>query len=205
MYHPQKPGQFRALFYSSAQFKGLSFNSVLLSKPDLTNNLLHVLLRSRIEPVVISDDIQQMFHSFLVEEKHRKYLRFLYRDNAPSNSLIEYRMKYMYSETGLLHLLLTTAFTRQQESVLRNMEVMWKTLSRKTFMWMMNWYPCHHHPKQMTWWHVLCLLSRMKETYAYIRSLQIKKRWWAHSQVMTLQRTFRIWTLATTSFMFSAD
>lgn len=35
-----------------------------------------------------------MFHSSLVEEKHRNFLRlFWYRDNNPSNSLIEYRMK----------------------------------------------------------------------------------------------------------------
>lgn len=46
------------------------------------------------EPVAISEDIQQMFHSSLVEEKHRNFLRlFWYRDNNPSNSLIEYRMK----------------------------------------------------------------------------------------------------------------
>lgn len=94
VYHPQKPGQIRAVFDSSAQFQGLSLNSVLLSGPDLTNNLLHVLLRFRMEPVAISGDIQQMFHSFLVEEKHRHFLRFFwYRDNNPSNSLIEYRMK----------------------------------------------------------------------------------------------------------------
>lgn len=121
VYHTQNPGQIRAVFDPSAQSQGLSFNRVLLSKPDLTNNLLHVLLRFCIEPVAISGDIQQMFHSFLVEEKHRNYLRFFwYRDNDPSNSLIEY---HMYSETGLPQLLLTTAFTKQQESVFRNMEV----------------------------------------------------------------------------------
>lgn len=94
VYHPPKPGQIPAVFDSSAQFQGLSLNGVLLSGPDLTNHLLHVLLRFRMEPVAISGDIQQMFHSFLVEEKHRYFLRFFwYRDNNPSNSLIEYHMK----------------------------------------------------------------------------------------------------------------
>lgn len=63
VYHPPKPGQIRAIFDSSAQSQGLSLNSVLFSGPDLTNNLLHVLLRFRMEPVAISGDIQQMFVS----------------------------------------------------------------------------------------------------------------------------------------------
>lgn len=49
VYHPQKRGQIRGVFDSSAQFQRLSLNSVLLSGPDLTNNLVHVLLRFRME------------------------------------------------------------------------------------------------------------------------------------------------------------
>jgi hypothetical protein len=76
VYHPQKPVQIRAVFDSSAQYKGLSLNSVLLTGPDLTNNLLDVLLKFCTDSVAISADIQQMFHSFLIEETHRNYLRF---------------------------------------------------------------------------------------------------------------------------------
>ncbi|VDI05826.1 Hypothetical predicted protein [Mytilus galloprovincialis] len=39
VYHPKKPGKLRAVFDSSAQFDGVSLNNVLLSGPDLTNNL----------------------------------------------------------------------------------------------------------------------------------------------------------------------
>ncbi len=39
-------------------------------------------------------DIAQMFHSFIVREDHRDFLRFLwFKDNKPSNEVVEYRMK----------------------------------------------------------------------------------------------------------------
>ena len=93
VYHPKKPGQIRGVFDSSAQFDGVSLNKVLLSGPDLTNNLLGVLMRFRREPVAITADIEQMFHCFHVREDHRNFLRFLwYKDNNPDKELIEYRM-----------------------------------------------------------------------------------------------------------------
>ena len=82
VYHPQKPGQIRVVFDSSAKHLGVSLNDVLLTGPDLNNSLLGVLMRFRKEKVAILADIQQMFHCFLVREDHRNYLRFLwYRDN----------------------------------------------------------------------------------------------------------------------------
>ncbi len=63
VYHPKKPNQIRVVFDSSAQFQGLSLNRVLLTGPDLNNTLLGVLIRFRKEPVAVTVDIQQMFHS----------------------------------------------------------------------------------------------------------------------------------------------
>lgn len=40
VYHPKKPSQIRVVFDSSAPCKGISLNQVLLSGPDLNNNLL---------------------------------------------------------------------------------------------------------------------------------------------------------------------
>ena len=93
IYHPKKPDKIRMVFDSSAVHDGLSLNSVLLSGPDLTNNLLGVLLRFRKERIAVMADIEQMFYCFRVAKKHQNYLRFLwYRNNDPSEKLIEYRM-----------------------------------------------------------------------------------------------------------------
>ncbi|XP_056400351.1 uncharacterized protein LOC130294492 [Hyla sarda] len=94
VYHPQKPGQIRVVFDSSAKHKGLSLNDVLLSGPDLNNTLLGVLIRFRKELVAVTADVQQMFYCFLVREDHRDYLRFLwYADNDFNKEITEYRMK----------------------------------------------------------------------------------------------------------------
>lgn len=94
VYHPKKPDQIRVVFDSSAQHHGISLNNVLLTGPDLNNNLLGVLLRFCKEPIAITADIQQMFHCFKVREDHRNFLRFLrFRDSDPTKDVIEYRMK----------------------------------------------------------------------------------------------------------------
>ena len=94
VYHPQKPEKIRVVFDPAAENKGMYLNKVLLSGPDLTNNLLGVLLRFRQDIVAFVADIEQMFHSFLVQEQHRDLLRFFwYKDNDPKGELTEYRMK----------------------------------------------------------------------------------------------------------------
>ncbi|KAK2903743.1 hypothetical protein Q8A73_010400 [Channa argus] len=94
VYHPRKPGQIRVVFDSSAQYQSISLNDVLLKGPDLNNSLLGVLLRFRKEPVAITADIEQMFHSFIVRKDHRNFLRFLwFRDNDTAGDIVEYRMK----------------------------------------------------------------------------------------------------------------
>ena len=93
VYHPQKPGEIRCVFDSSAKCDGLSLNNVLLQGPDLTNSLLGILLRFRREVIAIAADIQQMFYSFRVHKEHRNFLRFMwYEDKDPEKSLIQYRM-----------------------------------------------------------------------------------------------------------------
>ncbi|KAI4896126.1 hypothetical protein NFI96_006642 [Prochilodus magdalenae] len=94
VYHPQKPGQIRVFFDSSARHQDMSLNSALLVGPDLNNSLLGVLIQFRKEKVAFTADIKQMFHCFLVREDHRNFLRFLWlRDNDLTKDIIEYRMK----------------------------------------------------------------------------------------------------------------
>ncbi|XP_052704714.1 uncharacterized protein LOC128180620 [Crassostrea angulata] len=94
VYNSKKPDQIRGVFDSSAVFQDVSLNSVLMSGPDLTNNLVGILMRFRENAIAISGDIQQMFYAFRVHEDHRDYLRFFwYEDNNFEKPLIQYRMK----------------------------------------------------------------------------------------------------------------
>ena len=77
VYHPQKPEKIRVVFDSAAETDGVSLNKLLLSGPDFTNSLLGVPLRFRQNSTAFVADIEQMFHSFIVEEDHRDFLRFL--------------------------------------------------------------------------------------------------------------------------------
>ncbi|XP_039859766.1 uncharacterized protein LOC120716330 [Simochromis diagramma] len=93
VYHPQKPSQIRVVFDSSAQFEGMSLNTVLISRPNLNNSLLGVQVRFRKHPVAVTTDIQQMFYCFLVREDCRDVLRFVWhKDNDPQKELVDYRM-----------------------------------------------------------------------------------------------------------------
>lgn len=81
------------MFDSSAIFEDLSLNQVLMKGPDLTNNLLGVLLRFRKGVIAVTANIQQMFYCFSVRPDHRDFLRFYwYEKNDPSRPLVEYRM-----------------------------------------------------------------------------------------------------------------
>lgn len=93
VYHPQKPGQIRVVFDSSAKHAGVSLNDVLLSGPDLNNTLIGVLIRFRKEPIAVTADVKQMFYCFTVREDHRDFLRFLWHEkNNLDNPVVEYRM-----------------------------------------------------------------------------------------------------------------
>ncbi|VDI03363.1 Hypothetical predicted protein [Mytilus galloprovincialis] len=93
VYHHRKKDKVRVVFDSAAKCNGVSLNDVLLPGPDLTNSLLGILLRFRLEPVAVVADIQQMFYSFKVDEHHRDYLRFLWHEQYDINKpLTEYRM-----------------------------------------------------------------------------------------------------------------
>lgn len=54
-------------------FENISLNDVLLSGPDLTNSLLGVLMRFKMERVAVTADIEQMFYCFKVHEHHRNF------------------------------------------------------------------------------------------------------------------------------------
>ena len=91
--HARKPGKLRVVFDSSARFKGVAFNDLLLKGPDLNNSLIGVLLRFRKDVVAPSCDIKQMFYNFHVADGFRDYLRFMWFDgNNLTKEPITFRM-----------------------------------------------------------------------------------------------------------------
>lgn len=51
-------------------------------------------MRFRREQIAVTTDIEQMFHSFIVREDHRNFLRFFwFRNNDPTDKVVEYRMR----------------------------------------------------------------------------------------------------------------
>ena len=58
VYHLKKKDKIRVVFDSAAESNGVSLNKLSLSGPDLTNNLLGVLLRFRQNPVTLVGDIE---------------------------------------------------------------------------------------------------------------------------------------------------
>ena len=59
--HPKKKDKIHVVFDAAAESNGVSLNKLLLSGPDLANNLSGVLLRFCQDPVALVADIEQMF------------------------------------------------------------------------------------------------------------------------------------------------
>ena len=55
---------------------------VLISGPDLTNQIIGVLVKFREEPVAVMADIEAMFYQVFVAGKHRSLLSFLWWENG---------------------------------------------------------------------------------------------------------------------------
>ena len=93
IYDPNKPGKIRVVFDCSAQFKGTSLNQHLMSGPDLTSQLVGVLLRFRQKEVAFMADIEKMFYRVVVQEIQRNLLRFLWwRDSNFNQEPQDYHM-----------------------------------------------------------------------------------------------------------------
>ena len=82
MFHPSRPGKIRAVSDCSAEWHGISLNKSLTSGPDLTNQIIGVLIKFREEPVAVMADIETMFYQVFVAEKHRSLLSFLWWENG---------------------------------------------------------------------------------------------------------------------------
>ena len=81
LYHPSKPGKIRVVFDCSAEFEGKSINKDLLPGPDLTNQIVSILIRFCEERVAVMDDVESMYYQVQVPENQQTYLKFLWWEN----------------------------------------------------------------------------------------------------------------------------
>ena len=81
VYHPSKPGKICVVFECSAESEGKSINRKLLPGPDLTNQIISILIRFREEKVAVMADVESMCYQVQVPENQQTYLRFLWWEN----------------------------------------------------------------------------------------------------------------------------
>jgi len=74
----KKPGKVRVVFDCSSKFMGESLNDKCLKGPDLTNRLLHVLLRFRNHNFAFTADVEAMYYQVRVPTTQCDNLRFLW-------------------------------------------------------------------------------------------------------------------------------
>ncbi|XP_034057151.1 uncharacterized protein LOC117536415 [Gymnodraco acuticeps] len=92
VYHPKKK-TLRVVFDCAASYKGVSLNTKLLQGPDLTNSLLGVLTRFRLNSIAVMADIKAMYHQVQVAKQDVDFLRFLWWPRGDlTQPLTEYRM-----------------------------------------------------------------------------------------------------------------
>ena len=76
VYHPAKPNKICVVFDCSAEYAGRSINKELLVGPDLTNQIIGILIRFRQGKVAFVADIEKMSFQVLVTKEHRSLLCF---------------------------------------------------------------------------------------------------------------------------------
>ena len=95
-HHPvfniNKPNKIRVVFDAAAKFKETSLNDRLYHGPDLTNDLVGVLIRFRQEKIAFTADIEAMFHQVKVLPKDADALRFLWWNDSLDQPPVDYQM-----------------------------------------------------------------------------------------------------------------
>ena len=88
-HHPvlnvNKPNKVRVVFDAAAKFDGISLNDRLYHGPELTNNLVGVLICFREEETAFTADVEAMFHQVRVLPEDADALGFLWWDASSSH------------------------------------------------------------------------------------------------------------------------
>jgi len=80
----------RIVFDASVKYEGVSLNDQMYTGPRTQNNIVHVLLRFCVDPVVLVGDISQMFLQVRLSPADRKYFRFLWREGEETTNVYEF-------------------------------------------------------------------------------------------------------------------
>ncbi|CAH8290098.1 unnamed protein product [Schistosoma intercalatum] len=78
VFNPKKPGKVRIVFDCAAKLQNKSLNDCIYSEPDLTNDLVGVLLRFRKHKIGLSADIEEMFLQVHLPERDTKAFSFIW-------------------------------------------------------------------------------------------------------------------------------
>ena len=82
------------VFDLCAEYKETSLKKELLPGPDLTNQVIGVLMRFIEEHVDVIGDIEAMFHQVKVPDTQCSFLKFLWwEDSDTSKKIINYEMR----------------------------------------------------------------------------------------------------------------
>ena len=66
-----KQGKIRLINDTAPEFKGMSLNKALITRPDLLSSLVGILLRFRTLPVAVAADLKDHFHRVRVSDEDR--------------------------------------------------------------------------------------------------------------------------------------
>ena len=84
VYHPRKK-KLRVVWDCSSVTGGVSLNDLLLQGPDLSNDLLGVLIRFREEKIAFMADIEAMFYQVRVPKNQRGFFQFLWWEDGDTS------------------------------------------------------------------------------------------------------------------------
>ena len=102
---------------SSKPNDGKSLNDCLMTGPSLTAKLHEILVQFRQGTHAVAADISKAFHRIIVDEEHRKFLKFLWL-NLESYELLTYQFKVvLFGATCSLYLLQETLQTHLSQNV----------------------------------------------------------------------------------------
>ena len=92
VFNENKASKMRIVFDAAGENNGISLNKVLLTGPDLLNDLVGVPLRLRNHKIVIAAGIDAMHHQVRVSESDANALRFFCEDDLAQDVPEIYQM-----------------------------------------------------------------------------------------------------------------